>query len=330
MTDKNYTALFEKYLRNQASEEEIEQLLFIIRSDKRVQRFFEDELSKADSTMDETTKKRIYEKIHTSVKPERTVFAATSMGWKRVLQWTAILLLPVLSALSVYYFTHKNEARNHPTIITAQNGEKAEAVLPDGTKVWINSGSTLTYDDSFNRENRPVHLDGEAYFEVAKDKKHPFIVKTQWMDVQALGTAFNVRSYKTDQQTSAILLEGKIKVSAGGKDKILDVNQRATFDKYTQKFTTDLVEAPNFVEWKNGSIYFNNQTFNDIAQTLSRIYNVDIQFASEELRPMRFTGTLGSSSIKNALDILTFTSPMYYTVKDTTIILYYKKIVKKI
>ena len=81
-------------------------------------------------------------------------------------------------------------------------------------------------------------------------------------------------------------------------------------------------------EWKKGNIYFNNQTFNDIALTLSRIYNVDIQFASEELRPMRFSGTLGSSGIKNALDILTLTSPMYYDVKDTTIILHHKKTVK--
>lgn len=324
MTDKQYIDLFEKFLHNRATEDETGQLRAIIRSNGNMQRIFEDKLAMSDPSMDDGVKKRIFENIRQGIRAkERTI--PIHRNWKRALQWAAILILPVVSALSVYYFTQDTDNSRQPTVITARNGEKAEVVLPDGSKVWINSGSTLTYEKSFNRKKRPVYLEGEAYFEVAKNTKRPFIVKTQSMDVQAIGTAFNVRSYKSDQHVSAILLEGKVKVTASGKETTLNVNQRATFDRYSNLLTTDEVRASRFIEWKNGNIYFNNQTFNDIALTLSRIYNVNIQFASEELRPMRFSGTLGSSGIKNALDILSLASPMYYDVKDTTIILYRKK-----
>ena len=179
-----------------------------------------------------------------------------------------------------------------------------------------------SYNNSYNQKDRLIYLEGEAFFEVTSNKKLPFVVQTKSMDVQALGTSFNVRSYEIDAFIYAVLLEGQVKVEASNQVKVLDVNQRAVFDKANNKLTIDEVDAANFVEWRKGNIYFNNQTFSQIAQTLSRIYNIEIVFASEELSQMRFSGTLGSSSIKNALDILSLTSPMYYDVKDTTVTLY--------
>ena len=108
------------------------------------------------------------------------------------MQWAAIFLLPVLSAFTVYYFTQRPQRNLQPTVITAQKGEKAEVVLPDGSNVWINSGSTRTYDRHFNGKERSVYLQGEAYFEVTENKKRPFIVHTKHITVQALGTSFNV------------------------------------------------------------------------------------------------------------------------------------------
>ena len=324
MTEKYYIDLFEKFLCNQATDEEIGLLRSIIRSDRNIQQLLEDKLVASSTTMDDNTKRKIFGEIRKQIHSNKKTL---SISHQKVLQWVAIFVLPIVSAFSVYLLTQNTDSSKNPTIITAQNGEKAEVTLPDGSLVWINSGSSLTYEADFNHKKRSVYLEGEAYFEVAKDEKRPFIVKTQSMDVQAIGTAFNVRSYNSEQQISTILLEGKIKVNVAEKETLLGVNQRATFDKYSKVLSTDNVDADNFVEWKKGNIYFNNQTFNDIALTLSRIYNVDIQFASEELRPMRFSGTLGSSGIKNALDILTLTSPMYYDVKDTTIILHHKKTV---
>ena len=321
MTDKNYMVLFEKYLRGESTAEETEALIDLIGSEDKFKEMLEVELMNADPTIDETIKKRIFGKIRLETTREKSYL---SVNWRKAMQWAAIFLLPVLSAFTVYYFTQRPQRNLQPTVITAQKGEKAEVVLPDGSNVWINSGSTLTYDKHFNGKERSVHLQGEAYFEVPENKKRPFIVHTKHMTVQALGTSFNVRSYETDSLATAVLLEGKVKVSASGKETILSVNERATFDKRKQTLLADRVEALNFIEWKNGNIYFSNQTYDEIARTLSRIYNVDIQFASEQLRPMRFSGTLGSSGIKNALDILSMTSPMAYEMKDTTIILHHK------
>lgn len=323
MTENYYIELFEKYLCDEASPQEKEELQSYLSSNKRIDSFFEDGLSSAYPEMDEQVRKRMFKNIRENIickKPKLTI----QENKRKILQWAAILILPIITALSVYYFTQNSSANFHPVTITAQKGEKAEAVLPDGTRVWINSESAITYDTNFNRKKRSVYLEGEAYFEVAKDKKRSFIVQTQSMDVQALGTSFNIRSYNTDSHVYAILIDGIVKISASAQELILNVNQRAIFDKATKKLTVDLVDAANFIEWKKGNIYFSNQTFNEIAQTLSRIYNVEIQFASDQLRLMRFSGTLGSNGIKNALDILSLTSPMYYDVEDTTIILYHK------
>lgn len=325
MRNKNYTILFEKYLRNEASADEVAQLHAMMRHDAQVQFIFENELLHSDSSMDQNTRHKLFQNISRQVytDKERGFLQKT---WKKALYWAAIFILPVISAFSVYYyFTPKQQITNHPTEIIARNGEKAEVVLPDGSTVWINSGSKIRYDDAFNRKQRSVFLEGEACFEVAKDKDRPFVVKTKTMDIQALGTIFNVRSYDDDEQTFAVLLEGKIKVNASGQEQILTENQRATFNKNTHVLTTDNVRSVDFAQWRNGNLYFDNQTFEDIARTLSRIFNVDIRFASDTLRSMRFSGTLGMSGIQNALDILSLTSPMRYKMDGTTIELYRRK-----
>lgn len=321
--DRHYTDIFEKFLRNDILDEEIEELQSIMYVNKDIQRYFELRLAEVDDSIDPHTRQKVYRAIQRDIETtSRHTFSRRKT--LHLLIWAAVFLFPLLSGLSVYYWMKHDAYPSTPTVFIAQKGEKAEAVLPDGSKVWINSGSTLRYDDLFHRDNRVVFLDGEAYFEVKPDAKHPFIVKTQSMEVEALGTAFNVCSYATDRQVSAVLLEGKVKVVASGQEKILQVNQRILFDKETRRFITDWVQASHFIEWKEGNLYFHNQTYYDIAETLSRIYNVDIRLASDELRPMRFTGTLGSNGIKNALDILSLTSPMRYDVRDSVIMLYHK------
>lgn len=323
MNNKYKTILFDKYLRDEASSEEIERLLALIRNDRSMQDIFEDQLRKSDPEIDVNVQQKIFSNIRQSISSKNEV-PFIQKKWKKVLQWAAILILPIVSALSVYYFIQTQQGNNHPTIVIAGYGEKAEVVLPDGSRVWINSGSKITYNDEFNRKQRPVYLEGEAYFEVTKDKERPFIVKTESMFVEALGTSFNIRSYSEDQQAFAVLIEGKIKVSASGQEQILSENQRAIFNKSTRTLTTDMVRSGDFVQWKSGNLYFDNQSFEDIARTLSRIFNVDIQFASDKLRSIRFSGTLGMSSIRNTLDILSLTSPMRYEMQGTTIKLYYR------
>ncbi len=324
MGDNQYIRLFEKYLRNEASEPEQQLLAGILRNDRQIQSVLDNELENADPGMDEETSNRLYGHIRTAISPEKKQLF-THPAWKRTLRRVAVFLLPVISAFSVYFLMTNNIEKNAALItITADNGEKAEITLADGSRVWINSGSSLTYSETFNRKGRNVYLTGEAYFEVAKDTRHPFTVKTKEMDIQALGTSFNVNAYDDEQFSSSVLLKGKVKVTAYGQECILEENERAIYDKTNRTLSTDIVYASDFIEWKNGNLYFRNRSFEEIANTLSRVFNVDICFVSDELRTIRFSGTLGSSSIRNTLDILSLTSPMRYEMNGTTIELYYR------
>jgi len=321
MEKKKYNLLFEKYIRKEASAEEEQLLLSLLRQDKEIDHFLEDKIKNSDQYLDKETEQRIYKRIRAGKSQGKKPFV-TAVSFRKAMQWVAVIILPLLSALVVYFLT-SNPLSGENVTITAPKGEKANITLADGSLVWINSGSTLTYHNDFNRKKRELFLDGEAYFEVAKDPKRPFIVHTRDMDIEALGTAFNVRAYLEEKHVSTILLKGKIKVDAQGQQRVLTENQRVIIDKSALTFSTDKVFAADFIQWKDGNLYFENSSFDEIALTLSRVFNVEIRFVSERLRSMRFSGTLGNSSIRNALDILSLTSSMHYEMNGTVIELYY-------
>lgn len=323
MENKNYIVLFEKYLRNEASDEETQLLLSMLRRDNDLDQFLGRMLDQSHPELDEKTEQRMHAQIRSTISQGRKRSVRTA-SLRRAMQWAAIIVLPLLSALLVYLITSDQLPGNNRVTITAPNGEKAIVTLADGSRVWINSGSSLTYGNDFNRHERKVSLDGEAYFEVAKDAQRPFIVHTREMNIQALGTVFNVSAYSDENYSSTVLVEGKIKVNAGGQVEILTENERAIVDKANHSLSTDRVYASDFTQWKDGNLYFENSSFDEIANTLSRVFNVEIRFASEKLRSIRFTGTLGNSSIRNALDILSLTSSMHYEMNGTVIELYYQ------
>ena len=322
MNRKKHIELFEKYLLNKAGEEDVEQLLFVLKNDSSIQYFLEEEIDKENNKLDKNIQENILNKIRENIKPDHS---SKLRLIQKTLRWAAIFLVPIASIITTYYITRNLNYNKQPLNIVTGLGEQAYVDLPDRSKVWINSGSKLSYDHNFNKKSRTVVLQGEAYFEVAEDKSRPFIVKTNEMEVKALGTAFNVNSYEVSKQISTILLKGSIEIKVAGYKQVLSMNQRAIYDKVSQKLYTDIVETRNYVEWKRGNIYFDNQTFEEVAQTLSRVYNVNIQFDSETLHHIRFSGTLGRSSIKNTLDILSLTSPMRYEMKGTTIVLFYSE-----
>lgn len=321
MEKKKYNLLFEKYIRKEASTEEEQLLLSLLRQDKEIDHFLEDKIKNSDQYLDKETEQRIYKRIRAGKSQGKKPFVA-AVSFRKAMQWVAVIILPLLSALAVYFLT-SNPLSGENVTITAPKGEKANITLADGSLVWINSGSTLTYHNDFNRKKRELFLDGEAYFEVTKDPKRPFIVHTRDMDIEALGTAFNVRAYLEEKHVSTILLKGKIKVDAQGQQRVLTENQRVVIDKSALTFSTDKVFAADFIQWKDGNLYFENSSFDEIALTLSRVFNVEIRFVSERLRSMRFSGTLGNSSIRNALDVLSLTSSMHYEMNGTVIELYY-------
>lgn len=169
-------------------------------------------------------------------------------------------------------------------------GETYVVVLPDQSKVWMNAASTLTYSSAMARlGKRTVELTGEAYFEVAKDKAHPFIVKSATQQVEVLGTHFNINTYD-GKGVATTLLEGSVRVSLGGAVKVISPGEQAV--ALGDGISVARVEAEDVVAWKEGYFMFDSETLESIMAKLSRWYGVKVEFAEVSLRERTFLGSI--------------------------------------
>lgn len=187
--------------------------------------------------------------------------------------------------------------------------ETRVVLLPDGTSVTLNHFSSLSYPERFKSDNREVKLNGEAYFEVTKDKKHPFIVQTEVIDVQVLGTHFNVDAYRNNPDVRTTLLTGSVAVSNKNNSErmILKPNEVAIYNKVEQKLTRRILEnAKNEISWRNGEFIFDNMPLQDIARELSNSFGTTIHIADSALQNYRIT-----ARFRNGEDLETILSVLH-------------------
>jgi transmembrane sensor len=197
-------------------------------------------------------------------------------------------------------------------------GGQWQVLLPDQSKVWLNSKSSLTYPTRFSGNERVVKVSGEAYFEVAHNKAMPFKVETEGQVVEVLGTHFNITAYKEDKLTKTTLLEGAVKVSKNGKSQLLKPGQQAQVDQYRIN-VVDNVDTEKAIAWKNGYFMFNDSDLTDVMRQLSRWYDVDVVFENQQ-KGYEFVGEIrrGYSLIK-VLKILEL-SDIQFELKGRTLI----------
>jgi ferric-dicitrate binding protein FerR (iron transport regulator) len=217
----------------------------------------------------------------------------------------------------------KTDSTTAPLVIAVERGQKANITLPDGSKVWLNSQSKLTYSASFNIKKRELQLDGEAYFEVAHNPNKPFIVRGNDIAVEALGTAFGIRAYNEDNLISSILMRGKVRVTTPDGESILMPNDKIMYDRTTHKKALSTVtNATDFTGWIHNELRFENESLGEIAKSIQRIYNVEIIFASEQLKKQRYTGTVNNNSLESVLNIITLTSPISFQIDNQQVKLF--------
>ena len=185
------------------------------------------------------------------------------------------------------------------TLLTPR-GQLFKIVLPDGTKVWMNANSSLSYPSKFIGPERLVELHGEAYFEVSKNPEQPFIVKTTYQQVKVLGTHFNINAYDNDLTTQTTLVEGKVEVQHQQQKILLTPNQQANF-KGTLLVKKN-VDAAEYITWREGYFTFHNATANEIMQQLARWYDLNVRLDDSEINE-RFSGKINKQM--NLQEILT-------------------------
>lgn len=194
-------------------------------------------------------------------------------------------------------------------------GKTFNIVLSDGTKVYLNSGTSLKYPINFiTGNNREVFLEGEAYFEVAKDKAHPFIVNANNMNIEVLGTQFNVSSYPDDSEIHTVLVEGSVSLSsdiAPNNTSLLIPGFKGSISRTSPKtIVLEEVDTKIYTEWMNGDVIFRNSTFKDMVKKLARNYNVTIENNYEALNQKRFNASF-NRKIESIDDIMTAISEIY-------------------
>lgn len=319
--------IFERYIQNQATSDEIKRLSLWIKNNQEISLWLEQQIMMSSSSIDTEVQMRMLRNIEADIgnkgrevdiKQDRIRFQLNK--WLRI---AAMFVLPILTATGVYLYMSHDNSSPAPLVFAVERGQKANVTLPDGSKVWLNSQSRLTYSANFNVKKRELQLDGEAYFEVAHNPHKPFVVYSNDISVEALGTAFGIKAYSEDNQISSILMHGKVKVETPDGEAILQPNDRIIYDKTTHKKTKDTVtNATDFTGWIHNELRFENESLGEIAKSIQRIYNVEIIFNSENLKKQRYTGTVNNNSLESVLNILALTSPVSFQIDKQKVTLF--------
>lgn len=182
------------------------------------------------------------------------------------------------------------EAVYHTLVV--ERSAEFQLVLPDGTKVWLNSGSELKYPDVFNEETRQVYLKGEAYFEVKHTDSQPFIVQARECEVRVLGTTFNISSYEEENAVVTTLVNGKVAYSVGQDQGELAPGEQCVYDRDKKTTKVRQVDVNQYISWKNGLFVFDHIRMEELAKQISRWYDVNVVFPDPVAREVSFTGAM--------------------------------------
>ena len=257
--------------------------------------------------------------IH-SVKPQKNIYLY------RIARIAAVLLLPFIGAVSAYFILPNNKETIYIepkwTESFVSNGEHKNIILSDGTEVWLNSCSVLLYSENFEGSTRSLYLNGEASFNVAKNPDKPFIVKTNYMDVEALGTVFNVEAYSDSDVTIVTLEEGSVKVDSGNNNHvILSPDEQLIYNQTLGSLTKLTVDAGRVLQWNHGYLTFQRASFDYIMKTIERRFDVTINYETEKYMGRSFTMKFSpDEGLKQVLEILKEMIPdLNYRIKEDKI-----------
>lgn len=235
----------------------------------------------------------------------------------------AILILPLMVTTSLYVNERINATKSDVkyTEINVTHGSRLNTQLPDGTTVWLNSGSTMKYPQSFSKRNRQVIISGEAYFDVAHDASHPFIVNAGAVDLKVLGTRFNVMAYPEENLVSATLEQGKISIERVNGDRkgswlcYLEPGEHAVYQTENGTISKTRTRTDKYTSWKEGKLIFRNDPLEQVIKRLERWYNTEIEIAGDNKLPQTpYTLTIEDESITQVLEYLAVASAITWKV----------------
>jgi transmembrane sensor len=292
------------------------------------------------------------------LRPKQSNNSGAKRLFFRTMQWAAIGLLLIGFGSLLFYFINDQSsqmgANEYELIVPV--GSRGNLILTDGTSVWLNAGSRLSYSKNFGKNDRSVYLEGEGYFEVERESKYPFTVIASEVEVTALGTSFNIKSYPDEDVIQTTLVSGSINVNRIGqrnteKGLTLEPNQQLTYYRETRQLSISAVNDEKdihkkgeqeetrriadvnlprailskvtnpeiFTSWKDNRLILDDEPFESLAIKLERRFGTTIIIKDEDIRKRRFKGSFDEITMEQALTALQFVSPFHYSIENDTI-----------
>lgn len=318
MSKEDFEKLTDAYLTGKASSKE----------EELVDAFFEAQ-EKKHSIVPPKTSEDMWAAVEQGVTKNWRINAEEIHSKKQSNRWLISLAVAAsVSALILFFYFKQAPDVNDVKTLTARvyNGQKSIITLGDGTRVYLNSGSTLTYPEVFEPSIRNVVLTGEAFFEVMRDEKRPFVVKTGSIDTRVLGTSFNVSAYM-DEPVSIAVATGKVQVKeTNNKDSLLlTPNYQATFRNEKQNWETTSVDINKVIAWKNQTLNFDGVSLAEVAKDLERWYNVSVTFENDNIKNCIIHGQYKDQSLQSVLKSIQYMYQIDFKFKTQSKIELYGK-----
>ena len=238
----------------------------------------------------------------------------------------AIIFIISIAGLSIYFASETNLIYHNNWIeVSTESGQQSKVSLPDGTLVWLNSGTVVKYHS--DKKERKVSLTGEAYFEVNHSTNYPFFVEVGGAKIKVLGTKFDVSHYPDSKITEASLLSGKIEMSFDKSSKVVNVipGEKVTYDEKTQVLSKAEYKVENNILWRQGILVFDNESFYELILKLERYYAVKFLYNKVTFENIHYTGTINNLSINRVLEFINLTIPINYDIDNKMIKLNLRK-----
>ncbi len=268
----------------------------------------------------------------------------------RIAMAAAAAILILCSVAIAFFFTRYSELKKQQagsfTYIFSPRGQRTRVVLPDSTKVWLNSESSLRYASNYNAEKREVTMVGEAFFQVHHDPARPFLVFTEAIKIKVYGTSFNIKAFPEENRIETTLIEGKLSITpvkkgkgqdqeiflkpnekciylrenAGAAIKKEDITAKGAVQENKPEYVADLskvqiktnINTEEEMQWKEGKLIFRNETFDQLALKMERWYDIKIHFVDGKIRDYKFTGEFDKETINQAMEALKLSSQKSY------------------
>jgi transmembrane sensor len=320
MAEINYN-LLGKILANEATTEENKQFAEWVKQSGENEKIFEAYRDFYDNSL--ITEHHLQHVIPEG-KHEQVNKHNNNKNWSHYLAVAASIV--IIMVFYFIFFTDQLSQPSEPKIVentsvfkSNPKGQKSRILLPDGSTVWLNSSSNLEYYENFTDTLRKVRLTGEAYFEVVKDSSRLFVVEAGDLQVNVLGTTFNINNFTENEMATVSLVSGKIMIAHEHKQEVLLPGNQVKLNKLNHQFIKSSIDIEKIAAWKSGILIFEREDFYAVIAQLERWYDVKITLSGKPSSEWKFTGHFDNEYLKNVLEVLCYGKSINYKLEGKNV-----------